>query len=95
MKKVRKRYEGQKLTIILDNLQSHKTSNLKEWLKEQNDEVEFVFTPKDASCLNQIEIWFKELNQKCLKRLSVESVEELKKKINNSFLRSLITTYGL
>jgi transposase len=83
MKKVRKRYEGKKLTIILDNLQTHKTPNVKNWLKEQNGEVEFVFTPKLASWLNQIEIWFKELNQKCLKRLSAESVEELKKKINN------------
>ena len=83
MKKVRKRYEGKKLTIILDNLQSHKTPKVKEWVKEQNGEVEFVFTPKHASRLNQIEIWFKELNQKCIKRLPVESVEELKKKINS------------
>jgi transposase len=82
MKKVRKRYEGKKLTIILDNLRSHKTPKVKEWFKEQKGEVEFVFTPKHASWLNQIEIWVKELNQKGIKRSSVESVEEMKKKIN-------------
>ncbi len=51
-----------KFTIIMDNLQSHKTPNVKKWLEEQNGEVEFVFFPGHASWLNQIEIWFEELN---------------------------------
>ena len=87
--KVRDKYPGKKLTIVLDNLSSHKTENVKEWLKKQKGEVEFVFTPTHASWLNQIELWFKGLNQKCLKRVSVESLEELEKKIG-----SFIKTYN-
>lgn len=81
LEKVRNEYPGKKLTIVLDNLSSHKTENVKEWLEKQRGEVEFVFTPTHASWLNQIELWFKELNQKCLKRLSVETLEELQNKI--------------
>ena len=77
LKAVRKKYRRKKLTIILDNLQSHKTPNVVKWLGEQKGMVEFVFTPLHASWLNQIEIWFRELNQKCLKRLSVSSAEQL------------------
>ncbi len=77
LKQVRKKYRGKRLTIILDNLQSHKTPKVMKWLEEQKGEVEFVFTALHASWLNQIEIWFRELKQKCLKRLSVSSVEEL------------------
>lgn len=77
LKRVRRKYRGKKLTIILDNLQSHKTPAVRRWLEEQKGEVEFVFTPLHASWLNQIEIWFRELHQKCLKRLSVSSPEEL------------------
>jgi len=81
LKKVRNEYPGKKLTIVLDNLSNHKTENVKEWLEKQRGEVEFVFTPTHASWLNQIELWFKELNQKCLKRLSVESLEALQNTI--------------
>lgn len=81
LKLLRKRYKRKKLTIILDNLQSHKTPEVCKWLKEQKGEVEFVFTAIHASWLNQIEIWFRELNQKCLRRLSVASTEELTFKV--------------
>lgn len=83
MKKVRKIYKRKKLTIIMDNLQSHKTPAVMKWLKEQKGMVEFIFTPKHASWLNQIEVWFKELNQKCIKRSSSTSKVEIAKKILN------------
>jgi transposase len=89
MKKVRQLYKRKKLTIIMDNLQSHKTPAVQEWLKEQKGMVEFVFTPKHASWLNQIEVWFKELNQKCIKRSSVASKDEMAENILN-----WITTYN-
>jgi len=81
MKKVRERYPGKKLTIIMDNLQSHKTPAVLEWLQQENGEVEFVFTPKHASWLNQIELWFKELNQKCVNRASTKSLEEMENRV--------------
>ena len=77
MKKVVKKHKGRKLTIILDNLRTHKTQMVMEWLNKQKGNVEFVYTPKHASWLNQVEIWFRELNQKCLKGLSVTSIQEL------------------
>jgi transposase len=89
MDKVVKRYKGQKLTIILDNLRTHTTPAVKKWLKEHNGMVKFVFTPKHASWLNQIELWFRELNQKCLKRLSVRSTDELK-----GAMKAWIKTYN-
>jgi len=73
----------------MDNLQSHKTPAVLEWLQQENGEVEFIFTPKHASWLNQIELWFKELNQKCVKRASTKSLEEIEK-----LVMDLIDTYN-
>lgn len=81
MKIVRKRYKGKRLSIILDNLRVHKTPGVLKWLKDQGGMVKFIFLPKHASWLNQIELWFRELHQKCLKRLSVFSLKELVVKI--------------
>ena len=81
MRKVREKYRGKKLSILMDNLQSHKTPAVLEWVKQQNGEVELLFTPKHASWLNQIELWFKELNQKCIKRASTKSIKEVEKRV--------------
>ena len=43
--------------------------------------IQFVYTPKHASWLNQVEIWFGILVNRLLKRLSVKSTDELKIKI--------------
>ena len=43
--------------------------------------IQFVYTPKHASWLNQVEIWFGILVNRLLKRLSVKSTSELKNKI--------------
>lgn len=80
MERVLKRYQGEMITIIMDNLKTHSTKKVMEWL-QAHPNVEFVYTPKHASWLNQIELWFRELNQKCLKRLSVKSIVELQKNI--------------
>jgi len=81
LKKVRRRYKGKKLKIILDNLSTHMTPAVKEWLENQEGMIEFIFLPKHASWLNQIEIWFRELNSKCLKWLSVKNKIELQEKV--------------
>ncbi|MGY8688931.1 MAG: transposase [Verrucomicrobiales bacterium] len=41
----------------------------------------FHYTPKHASWLNQIEVWFSILMRKALRRASFRSVEDLKKRI--------------
>jgi len=83
MKKIKSKYKNEKVIIVMDNLQSHKTPAVKKWLKKQNGMIEFVFTPTHASWLNQIELWFRELNKKCLKRLSVGSKGELIYNVKN------------
>ncbi len=68
-------YGDRKLYIILDNLNTHKTPLVKDWLTDQNGRVEFIFTPFHGSWLNQIEIWFNILQGKCLKRMNCSSTE--------------------
>ncbi|RJX25515.1 MAG: IS630 family transposase [Dethiobacter sp.] len=66
-------YPDTRLYIILDNLKTHKTKLVKNWLAEQKGRIEFIFTPFHGSWLNQIEIWFGILEKKCLKRMDVSS----------------------
>ena len=51
------------------------------FLEDTNHRIRFVYTPKHASWLNQIEIWFSILVKRLLKRLSVKSTNELKEKL--------------
>jgi transposase len=68
-------YRDIRLYVILDNLKTHKTQLIKNWLTEQKGRIEFIFTPFHGSWLNQIEIWFGILEKKCLKRMDVSSTE--------------------
>ena len=51
------------------------------FLSDESHRIRFVYTPKHASWLNQVEIWFGVLTNKLLKRLSSKSTDELKEKI--------------
>lgn len=53
------------------------------FLRDQTHRIRFVYTPKHASWLNQVEIWFSILVKRLLKRLSVTSKQELKEKISD------------
>lgn len=68
-------YAKTKLYVILDNLNTHKTKLVKNWLAEQNGRIEFIFTPFHGSWLNQIEIWFNILQKKCLSRMNCSSTD--------------------
>lgn len=72
--------EQQDLHIILDNLSAHKTSSVRDWLKE-NPRVKFHFTPTSASWLNAVEGWFAQLERRSLYRRVFTSVAELKNEI--------------
>lgn len=62
---------------ILDNLQVHKTPEVRDWL-EQHPRWRFHFTPTHASWLNQIELFFSILSRRLLKRGVFTSQADLK-----------------
>lgn len=70
------------------------------FLSDPSHRIRFVYTPKHASWLNQIEIWFGILTKRLLKRTSTQSIEELKNKIlefieyfNTTMARAFKWTY--
>lgn len=54
-----------------------------EFLSQSNKSVIFHYTPKHASWMNQIEIWFGILTRNLIKRGNFSSKEVLKTKLNN------------
>lgn len=52
------------------------------FLSDLSHRIRFIYTPKHASWLNQVEIWFSILVKRLLKRLSVTSKKELRQKIS-------------
>ena len=60
-------------------LKSKKTRT--EFLQEETHRIRFVYTPKHASWLNQIECWFSILVRRLLKRGSFTSIQDLMQRI--------------
>ena len=56
----------QQVIAVLDNLSTHKTANVQAWL-DQHRRWQMVFTPKHASWLNQVEIFFSILTRRLLR----------------------------
>lgn len=69
-------YPEQELHVILDNVSSHKTPDIRSWL-ERHPRITFHFTPTSASWLNQVETWFSVLTRQAIRRGSFGSVKEL------------------
>jgi hypothetical protein len=74
--------EADKITLVMDNLNTHKASSLYETFapdeaKRTWDRFEFVYTPKHGSWLNMAEIELHVLNGQCLNRHipTIEMVE--------------------
>jgi transposase len=51
------------------------------FLQDPTHRIRFVYTPKHASWLNQVELWFSILVRRLLKRASFSSVENLRQRI--------------
>lgn len=68
--------EGQQVIAITDNLSTRTTKEVQDWLTD-HPRWRFVFTPKHASWLNQVEIFFSILARRLLKRGAFESEEDL------------------
>ena len=72
--------EGQEIHVIADNLSTHKTKRVRDFLDEHPN-VHIHYTPTHASWLNQIEIWFSKLKRDVLARGIFKSVKDLDRKI--------------
>lgn len=51
------------------------------FLSDESHSIRFIYTPKHASWMNQVEIWFSILVRKLLRRASFHSKENLKERI--------------
>ena len=74
--------KDQELHIILDNSSTHKTPEVKAWLKE-HPRFQLHFTPTSASWLNAVESWFGQLERRALYRGVFSSVGDLEKALRN------------
>lgn len=68
------------LHLIVDNYATHKHATVKTWL-EKHPRFHIHFTPTSSSWLNLVERWFRELTDKCLRRASFTSVDQLTESI--------------
>jgi transposase len=78
LKKVDKACEkGKVLHIIIDNLSTHKTKAVYDYLESIPGRFVLHFIPTHSSWLNLVERWFAEITNKRIRRGSYESVTEL------------------
>ncbi|WP_331751751.1 IS630 family transposase (plasmid) [Streptomyces globisporus] len=82
LKKAVKPHTGKEIHVVLDNLSTHTTPDVKEWLAK-NPHVHFHFTPVGSSWLNQIEIWFGIITRQSIRRGTFASVNVLVKQIRD------------
>jgi transposase len=55
----------------------------KAFLVDENHRIRFVYTPRHASWLNQVEIWFSILARRALKRASFGSLDALRQRLED------------
>ncbi len=71
---------GKEIHVILDNLSTHTTKRVAEFLAA-HPRVQLHFTPTYASWLNQIELWFSKMERDLIARGIFHSVGDLRRKI--------------
>ena len=69
MNSVTAAFPNRQLHVVLDNLNTHKKNE--HWLNAHPN-VQFHFTPKSASWLNQVEVWFSILQGQSLSGTSLK-----------------------
>ncbi|MGC8726328.1 MAG: IS630 family transposase [Thermoplasmata archaeon] len=69
--------ENVKITVILDNLKVHTSSETRKYLLLHPERFNFVFTPIHASWLNIVETLFSKMTRSFLRGIRVNSKEEL------------------
>lgn len=76
IKKAVKPHAGQQIHVVLDNLSTHDTPDVKKWLA-RNPNITFHFTPVGSSWINQIETWFGIITKQAIRRGTFTSVNAL------------------
>lgn len=71
---------GREIHIILDNLSTHKTQRVRDFLAAHPN-VHLHFTPTYSSWLNQVEIWFSKIERDVIARGVFTSVPDLARKL--------------
>lgn len=66
----------ERVIAVLDNLSTHKTREVEDWLAE-HPRWRFVFTPKHASWLNQVECFFSILARRLLRHGAFSGPDDL------------------
>ncbi len=77
--------DAKKITLVMDNLNTHKAGSLYEAFSPQEakklwDKFEFVYTPKHGSWLNMAEIELNVLHSQCLNR-RIDNIKIVKKEV--------------
>lgn len=73
--------------IILDNLSTHKTARVRQFLADHSN-VHLHFLPTYSSWLNQVELWFGKIERDLIVRGIFTSVADLRRKILRYIRRS-------
>lgn len=69
-------YPRKQLHIVLDNVSSHQTPEVKRWLR-RHPRVQLHFTPTGSSWINQVETWFSILSRRAIRRGAFKSLGAL------------------
>ena len=77
--------EAEKITLVMDNLNTHHPGSLYEVFEPQKakalwDRFEFAYTPKHGSWLNMAEIELNVLSSQCLKR-RIDDIEVVRREV--------------
>lgn len=92
MKELVEEYPNAKrIKVVLDNLNTHDSSAFYEnfdaqTASELTEKIDFIFTPKNSSWLNMIEIEFSALSRQCLNR-RIPCMKELETEVLNYFIQ--------
>lgn len=82
LKRAVKPHAGKEIHVVLDNLSTHTTPDVRAWL-ERNRHVHFHFTPVGSSWMNQIENWFGIITKQAIRRGTFASVAALTRRIRD------------
>jgi transposase len=78
--------KGKALHLIVDNVSSHKTKEVQDFLRSRIGRFVLHYTPTHSSWLNLIERWFSEITSKRIRRGSWDSMKGLKAAIMDYIL---------